>query len=62
MLNFDFNLPEENLWSDITVAHGLFPRGADEVALLGAEETSIAAVITAADSGYGFSGHSRAGL
>ena len=60
----DSVLPVKNLWSDIAVAHGLFPRAADEVALLGAEETGFSAVttISTADSGYGLSSHSCAGL
>ena len=63
MLNIEFVLPEENLWSDISIAHCLFPRAADEIALLGAEETGLAMVIiTAADSGGGLSGHSCASL
>ena len=60
----DFVLPVKNLGGDISVAHGLFPRAADEVALLGAEETGISAVttISTAESGYGLSSHSCAGL
>ena len=50
--------------SDVTVTHRLFPRCADETALLRIEDSAHAAVasIATAYSGRRYSRHSRSGL
>ena len=57
-------LPEENFGSDVSVAHRLFPRRADEIALLRVEESALTAVasIGAAHRRLGGGRHSRSGL
>jgi len=62
-LKINYKLPVENVGSNVTIALGLFPRAADEIATRCAEQTGFAVVIAfTADSGGGLSGHSNVGL